>query len=379
MTELYHFQMVGLFEAKAPIIHTEETIGNVQRIKRIKVLNVGNPVLVPALSGNSFRGQLRDLIGDHFIEMVHENKNSQNKPPIDNKPSNDKLQMNHLMYGVLFSGGVMHEKHKGPGNKMKDLMEHVPMLRVLGSAFGNRMMPSKISVSHIVPIAKETESYLGDTLAELPKNGHALIERLANYRANLPVVEELTFEEGPLTRKKDEENPILTRNVELSGQAVKQQQMIYHVECISCGTMLLQRIGSRFPLSKMELGCLLDGLRSFARSSTVGGRGAAGYGRVEFTYYLTITPIDSGKKKNEGNDSQKENDKDDEKHDEWKEGTRWLDKATLNGALPAYLQDMLNEYHQYVKTNAQCICKVLGPDREGNREHSTGTPESQSG
>ena len=323
MTTLYHFQMIGLFEAKSPIIHTEETIGNVARIKRIKVLDGGKPVLVPALSGNSFRGQLRDLIGDHFIEMVRE----------DDSP----VTMSPLMYGVIFSGGVLREKYRKLGTHMEALMQTVPLLRVMGSAFGDRMMPSKISVSHLVPLAQETEIYLMDTLAELPKSGHVLVECLVKYRANLPAAEELTFEEGPLTRKKDEENPILTRNVELSGEAVEQQQMIYHVECITGGTMMLQRVGSKFPLSEVELGCLLDGLRAFARAPFVGGRGAAGYGRVEFTYRLTLTPLDG-----EGGEQE-----------------LWLDAATLQGTLPEPLQGMLTAYHKDVTDRAQEIRTAL--------------------
>jgi len=324
MTKLYHFQMFGLFEAKSPIIHTEETIGNVARIKRIKVLDAGKPVLVPALSGNSFRGQLRDLIGDHFIEMVQ----------VDDNP----LTMSPLMYGVIFSGGVLKEKYRELGTHMEALMQAVPLLRVMGSAFGDRMMPSKISVSHLVPLAQETESYLADTLAKIPESGHALVERLAEYRANLPTVEELTFEEGPLTRKKDEDNPILTRNVELSGEAVEQQQMIYHVECITGGTMMLQRVSSKFPLSEVEMGCLLDGLRAFARSPFVGGRGSAGYGRVEFTYRLTLTSLDG---------------------DEEKQGL-WLDATVLQGTLPDPLQGMLAAYHKDVTNRAQEIRTALG-------------------
>lgn len=377
MTALYRFQMIGLFEAKAPIIHTEETIGNVQRIKRIKVLDAGKPLLIPALSGNSFRGQLRDMIGDHFIEMVRQCRTSS-----DNGLSNGKLQMSPLMYGVLFSGGVMQEKHKSFGSKMKDLMENVPMLRLMGSAFGNRMMPSKISVSHLVPIAKGTESYLTDLLMELPKKGHILTERLAGYQSNLPVVDELTFEEGPLTRKKDEKNPILTRNVELSGETVEQQQMIYHVECISCGTMLLQRIGSRFPLSEVELGCLLDGLRTFAHAPFIGGRGAAGYGRVEFAYYLILTPIDNDKESVDGSENCKENnnkDGRDKKHDELREQRLWLDAATLQGDLPADLKEMLDKYYKYVIDNAQHIRQVLGSDQGSNHDHSARTSEGQSG
>lgn len=323
MTRLYRFQMVGLFEAKSPVIHTEETIGNVQRIKRIKVLDGGNPVRVPALSGNSFRGQLRDLIGDHFIEMVC--------------GGDEPVEMSPLMYGVIFSGGVLKKELENLGDAMADLMEHVPMLRLLGSAFGNRMMPSKVSISHLVPLARETAGYLADTLSELPKGGHELVGRVAQYCHNLPAVEELTFEEGPLTRKKDEENPILTRNVNLEGEAVEQQQMIYHVECITGGTMMIQRVGSKFPVSEVELGCLLDGLCAFARAPFVGGRGAAGYGRVEFAYHLTLAALG----------------------DEGKEQGKWIDAATLQGALPEPLEKMLTAYRGDVLDRAAEIRDAL--------------------
>ena len=217
-------------------------------------------------------------------------------------------------------------------------MPTVPLLRVMGSAFGDRMMPSKISVSHLVPLAQETEGYLADTLAELPGSGHTFVERLAEYRANLPAAEELTFEEGPLTRKKDEENPILTRNVELSGEAVEQQQMIYYVECITGGTMMVQRVGSKFPLSEVELGCLLDGLCAFARAPFVGGRGAAGYGRVEFTYRLTLTPLDGDEEVQE----------------------LWLDVVTLQNTLPKPLQGMLTVYRKDVTGRAEESRTALG-------------------
>lgn len=322
MTKVYHFQMLGLFEAKAPIIHTEETIGNVARIKRLKILDAGKPVLVPALSGNSFRGQLRDLIGDHFIEMIQDNDHP--------------VKMSPLMYGVIFSGGVLKDKYKNLGEQMDSLMQVVPMLRLMGSAFGNRMMPSKITVSHLVPVAKETEGYLADTLTGFPESEHLLVQRLEKYRSNPPSKEELTFEEGPLTRKKDEENPILTRNVELEGDKVEQQQMIYHVECITGGTMMLQRINSKFPLDEIEIGCFLDGLHNFARAPFVGGRAAAGYGRVEFAYYMTLSPFDEEEEKN-----------------------IWLDLIGMQNELPNFLQEMVKDYRKYIKEHAPKIRKIL--------------------
>jgi hypothetical protein len=324
MTTLYNFQMLGLFETKAPVIHTEETIGNLARIKRMKILNAGEPVSVPALSGNSFRGQLRDLIGDHFIEMIQEDDNS--------------VEMSPLVYGVIFSGGVLKDKYKTLGEHMESLMKAVPLLRLMGSAFGNRMMPSKISVSHLVPLAKGTEGYLEDTLSEFPVEGHDSVNRLAKYRDNLPLVEELAFEEGPLTRKNDEENPVLTRNVALEGEKVEKQQMIYHVECITGGTMMLQRVNSKFPVDEIELGCLLDGLRVFAKAPFIGGRSAAGYGRVDFTYYMTLTPL---------------NDEDQEQKE------FWLDKDVSRNDFPNDLKTKLKAYQEDIETRSGEIREAL--------------------
>lgn len=276
MTTLYTFNMLGIFEAEEPIIHTEESIGIVSKIKRMKVLDGGKPVSVPALSGNSFRGQLRDLIADHFVEMVRDDS--------------EKITMSPDTYGVIFSGGVMKEG-SDLGSKMEDLMAAVPLLRVWGSAFGNVMLPSKIAVSHLIPLTKETRASQSDRLDKLVGD-HPLVKRMRQWLENLPEAADVTFEEGPLTRKDDTKNPLALEDVALTERApdAPPQQMIYHIECIASGTLLLHRIGSKFPLSEIELGCLLDGLIAFAHMPTVGGRSAAGYGRVNFVYRLLLQP-----------------------------------------------------------------------------------------
>ena len=58
------------------------------------------------------------------------------------------------------------------------------------------------------------------------------------------------------------------------------KQMIYYVECIPAGTWLLQQLYSKYSLDQLELGCLFDGLSTFIRQPTIGGRSAAGYGQV---------------------------------------------------------------------------------------------------
>lgn len=324
MTTLYTFNMLGIFEAEEPIIHTEESIGTVSKIKRMKVMDGGRPVSVPALSGNSFRGQLRDLIADHFVEMV--------------RGDDDKIKMTPDTYGVIFSGGVMKEG-SDLGGKMESLMAAVPLLRVWGSAFGNVMLPSKIAVSHLIPLTKETRTSLSDRLDKLAGD-HALVRRMQELLDNLPEAADITFEEGPLTRKDDTKNPLALEDVALTEQApgAPPQQMIYHVECIASGTLLLHRIGSKFPLSEIELGCLLDGLSAFAHMPTVGGRSAAGYGRVNFVYRLLLQPSPGAL----------------EEH--------WLDAARLTGLTENgndTLSKALKAYRDDVKARAQEIRTTL--------------------
>lgn len=275
MSTLYTLQMIGLFEAEEPIIHTEETIGNIAKIKRMKVLDGGKPASVPALSGNSFRGQLRDLMADRFIQIV--------------RGEDTKVEMKADTYSVIFSGGVMREG-SDISTRLESYMTNIPLLRIMGSAFGNVMLPSKIAISHLIPLTKETRQSLDDRLVGLAGGDHALMKQLQRWLANLPEAEEISFEEGPLTRKDDSKNPLLTEDVALTEQPAQGPQMIYYIECIASGVLLLQRIATKFPLDQLELGCLFDGMTAFAQHPTVGGRGSAGYGRVNFLYHVMLTP-----------------------------------------------------------------------------------------
>jgi hypothetical protein len=338
-TTLYRFQMVGLFEAEEPIIHTEETIGTIAKIKRIKVLNGSEPVWVPALSGNSFRGQLRDLIADHFVEMV--------------RSDGDKIKMSPDVYGVIFSGGVM-KKGSDLSAQMESLMKAVPLLRVWGSAFGTVMLPSKIFVTHLIPLTKETRTILDDPLSQLRDGTLPLIQRLQELENHPPDAAEITYEEGPLTRKDDAKNPISLKDAEVTERApdASPQQMIYNVECIASGTMLIHRIGSKFPLTEVELGCLLDGLIAFARVPTVGGRSAAGYGRVNFIYRLLLQPSSGTPEE------------------------YWLDAAALEAITEAGQEDTLSKalkaYREDVKNQTLEIRRVLGPAEKPNNRGDSG-------
>lgn len=261
---MYTVQIYALYRALQPIIHTEETIGNISKIKKMRLLHNGRPVQVPALSGNSFRGQFRDLLADRMFAVLTDN-------------GTQRLRLSPDFYGILYSGGVMREGSQ-MGDAMKALADAIPALRLMGSAFGNVMLPSKLAVTHIVPYAAETKDLLQTVLGQLPDDWRAQLPQ------SPPGCNDLVFNDGPLTRKDDTRDLTKQRYVEIEARLAgseERTQMIYYVECISPGTFLFQEIYNKYPLDRLELGCFFDGLEAFLQKPSLGGRSAAGYGQVE--------------------------------------------------------------------------------------------------
>lgn len=267
--------------AEQPIMHTEETIGNISKLKQMRVIYNGKPVSIPALSGNSFRGQLRDILADTLCSRL----------------SNRGEQLlrfdNNETYTILYSGGALSEQSKS-GAMLKGFLEHLPSIRLMGAAFGDRMLPSKLAMTHVVPCAEETQ--------EILQSKYTILEGCVPPPEKWPSARNLLFNAGPLTRKDDRRDPTRQRFVdpemfaqsELKTGADEKvenrdpQQMIYYVECIPAGTWLLQQLYSKFPLDSLELGCLFDGLNAFLRQPVLGGRSSAGYGQVQVQLRGTI-------------------------------------------------------------------------------------------
>lgn len=267
MTKSYTFTDVRLtlaYLAEQPIIHTEETIGNISKIKKMRVVYNGGVVLVPAVSGNSFRGQLRDILADRMFAFLSNNGQQQ-------------ITLSNDIYGALYSGGALGERST-LDKIMKQLTDTIPMLRVMGAAFGNVMWPSKLAATHILPCAQETEEVLRTAVEHL---NAAILPAKEQW----PKGRDLIFNAGPLTRKDDRRDPARQRFVnfesEVKPEDEQRQQMIYYVECITPGTWLLQQIYTKYPLDEQELGCFFDGLKSWLKAPSIGGRSAAGYGQVQ--------------------------------------------------------------------------------------------------
>ena len=330
---MHTLKIHALYRAKQPIIHTEETIGNISKIKKLRVIHNGKPVSVPALSGNSFRGQVRDILADQMFAILTENGTKRVKLPPDH-------------YGVLYSGGVMSEKSK-MGAQMKDLADAIPMLRLMGSAFGNVMLPSKLAVTHIIPYAVETQAILNLTVNALSVEHRELLPTEPPRRSDL------LFNDGPLTRKDDTKDLTKQRYAETEADLTEDEkktkrQMIYYVECIPPGTFLLQEMYSKYPLDDPELGCFFDGLLAFLREPSLGGRSVAGYGQVEVMYQVSLD-----------------------------DGEPFAILSSPVGKLPAFITDTVSEYRQSIRTEGESVLSALGATRVAGKGQDNDDKESE--
>ena len=313
---LVDVKLTFAYLAEQPIIHTEETIGNISKLKQMRVIYKGKPVSVPALSGNSFRGQLRDILADALCSRLS-NQGKQLLRFDDND-----------VYTILYSGGALSEKSKA-GDLIYKFSNHLPSMRLMGAAFGNVMLPSKLAMTHIVPCAEETREILQqmyETLDECP------IPPMHEWTS----ARNLFFNDGPLTRKDDSKDLTRQRFVDLGSQTEDKdpQQMIYYVECIPAGTWLLQQLYSKFPVDLLELGCLFDGLSTFLRQPVLGGRSSAGYGQVKIKLqgYVGTEPM------------------------------------RLNGDWSETIKDALNVYQNYLTEKREDILEVLTVQTEDINE-----------
>ena len=304
---LVDVKLTFAYLAEQPIIHTEETIGNISKLKQMRVIYKGKPVSVPALSGNSFRGQLRDILADALCSRLS-NQGKQLLRFSDND-----------VYTILYSGGALSEKSKA-GDLIYDFANHLPPMRLMGSAFGNVMLPSKLAMTHIVPCAEETQEILQRMYETLEECTVPPMNEWTSAR-------NLFFNDGPLTRKDDSKDLTRQRFVDIDPQTDNQdpQQMIYYVECIPAGTWLLQQLYSKFPVDQLELGCLFDGLITFLRQPTLGGRSSAGYGQVKIEL----------------------------------QGSVGTEPVRLNGDWSETIKDALNIYQNYLTDKRKDILKVL--------------------
>lgn len=231
---------------EAPLGHgADGKAGNATLFRRIHVLATNGSVLeLPYYSGNAIRGQVRDLLADHFLRAL-------GLPADRAKPA-----VALWFFYALYSGGALEESSDAQKALKKQLgdngairaegirtfRDRVPPLSLLGCALGNRVLPGHVQFADLRPLCSEWGT------------------------GTRPVAELLTWEY--LTRREDHED-----HGEHHG-------MIANSEVLRTGTELEGGIDMDDAIPEIERSALGCGIALLAKRGRLGAENRRGFGRV---------------------------------------------------------------------------------------------------
>lgn len=196
---------------------------------------------VPVITGNSIRGQLRDSMAAHLLDLL------------DVKVSKDT-------FNVLFSGGNINGAMKDDVEKAKKVRECFPLISLMGGGLGDMIMAGKLICSFAYPVCQETEQITG---VESDISWHSLID-------------EMEF-----TRMDDGKDDRLSGYMIDAGEektAKASTQMRFSVQYMAAGTEFVQDFIFLDGITDLELGAFYAGLHKWFTVPKLGGMAAKGFG-----------------------------------------------------------------------------------------------------
>ena len=235
----------GLATATSSIVHGSQVLGTITYLRREKfLLPDGLIEEIPVLSGNAWRGLLRDIAADVWWERV-------GKPKLT-------LPVVH----ALWSGGAL-AKVSGPtltGLRLASLRKAVPVVGVFGTAGGGRIIDGCLQVGKMIPICKETVHLL-------PK-GIVLNEEL-NSIWDITQIEH--YSKIPMINKE---------HLEASSVEDKMDPMRFGVETFIAGTKFYTWCSLTWPTS-LEVSFFREVLSQYCEQGAIGGMSRAGHGKLD--------------------------------------------------------------------------------------------------
>lgn len=234
---------------------SDSKAGNATLFRRRSVITeTGRHLHLPVYAGNALRGQLRDLLADHLLERIGL-KADRSRPSIE-------LWAFHVLYagGVLEGANSQAEKNLGRAGAirtdgMRELRHYLPMISLLGTAIGNRVIAGRIYVGDLRPHCREWGN--GDQ----------------------PASELMAWEF--LTRRDDFEG---------RGPDDDTNAMVTETEILKPGTRLTGGIDIDEHASSMERACLSRGLALLQRRGKLGAETRRGLGKVSIAYDEPVPP-----------------------------------------------------------------------------------------
>src|SRR5690554_776730 len=242
--------MIGMrVICETPLAHgADQKAGNATLFRRMQVLTDEGVLLLPYYSGNALRGQVRDLLADHFLRSL--GLRADRAAPV----------VSMWFFYALYSGGALEENSDATKALKKELGDHgairatgiaefrtmLPALSLLGTALGNRVLPGRCQFGDLRPICYEWGT------------------------GERPVAELMTWEY--LTRREDHEDHLVHHG------------MIANTEYLRAGAELEGGVDFDDATPEIERAALGRGLALLAEVGQLGAETRRGAGRVRIVY-----------------------------------------------------------------------------------------------
>ena len=154
-----HYQIGLKVSLLAPLSHGDDIkAGNSMLFRRRQVLGAeGITLNLPYYSGNAIRGQMRDLLADHFLSSLGLST-SRSEPSV-------ALWFFHALYagGVLQEGGndvkainaALGNHGAASADGIRIFRDTLPALSLIGAAMGNKILSGRLQFGDLRPQCKE--------------------------------------------------------------------------------------------------------------------------------------------------------------------------------------------------------------------------------
>lgn len=262
------YRIEGVATLLSSASHGGDHAGTVQMLRRERIVQPDGTVPeVPVISGNAFRGILRDYSAGLLWRALGE------------------PELPLPVFHVLWSGGALAKAGAGhviTSAQLAELRALVPHVSLFGAAGGGRIIEGKLAVGKLTPVCAETAHILPSA---------------ALTGAERSIWEQLQIEE--FSRRDDAKRPALAPAISdggtLDGDGKPDgpaQQMRYGVETIAAGTRLHWWIGLR-DVTDLEAETFRQALMAWAADGAhLGGRSATGHGRlaVDHSQWVSAVP-----------------------------------------------------------------------------------------
>jgi len=271
--------ILGIYKLLEPLSHIGETRSVESYLIRSYVNNENmQPQETFKYQGNAIRGAFRDCMFKYFCDKLN-------------------VSIPKKQYYMLFSGGKIDSDTKVDIRQQETLRKFLPALSIIGTATGDGTIEGKMKPGHLYPLTKENQNVLPEEFRsdDAPpflkctqmyrfnrtddSKNHNLRKYLATEdpdQKKIAATERLQIEEGGATKPPEDKK---------TKKEDGPQQMMYFVEGLIPGTILIQR-NYLLDVTELELGAWVSGWAEFAKAPFLGGNNGKGFGlcTVEFRY-----------------------------------------------------------------------------------------------